>query len=295
MRQRRWLELLADYDCEICYHPGKANVVADALSGRNKSNHSEVTAESKAIWFYGTTGNSYVEMGKDNNGFRYKLYIKKLYLGTWRAISIISDPLTVISINGFCNQLQNAFGSTKKFELRNCKAKALDISVGDRVMLKVSSLKVEISVRMRTITPVNFKSLSSSLSSSSSLSTSSSSSSLDFQEICSSSDSYYGTSGTPDSIVRPLSLDVFTSCFFLAALASFTKVLSYLPFAVGGVFVLSDPTCFFLTLAFISIGQNSTHIVVDLMPRDNPISMVNISTSLAQFQFTLDLLELDDP
>ncbi|GKB14609.1 putative reverse transcriptase domain-containing protein [Tanacetum coccineum] len=32
MRQRRWLELLADYDCEICYHPGKANVVADALT-----------------------------------------------------------------------------------------------------------------------------------------------------------------------------------------------------------------------------------------------------------------------
>ncbi|GKC11896.1 putative reverse transcriptase domain-containing protein, partial [Tanacetum coccineum] len=32
MRQRRWLELLADYDCEIRYHTGKANVVADALS-----------------------------------------------------------------------------------------------------------------------------------------------------------------------------------------------------------------------------------------------------------------------
>ncbi|GJS76638.1 putative reverse transcriptase domain-containing protein [Tanacetum coccineum] len=32
MRQCRWLELLADYDCEIHYHPGKANVVADALS-----------------------------------------------------------------------------------------------------------------------------------------------------------------------------------------------------------------------------------------------------------------------
>nr|GEZ45187.1 retrotransposon protein, putative, Ty3-gypsy subclass [Tanacetum cinerariifolium] len=32
MRQRRWLELLADYDCEIRYHPGKANIVADALS-----------------------------------------------------------------------------------------------------------------------------------------------------------------------------------------------------------------------------------------------------------------------
>ncbi|GJS95355.1 putative reverse transcriptase domain-containing protein [Tanacetum coccineum] len=32
MRQHRWLELLSDYDCEICYHPRKANVVTDALS-----------------------------------------------------------------------------------------------------------------------------------------------------------------------------------------------------------------------------------------------------------------------
>ncbi|KAI3784114.1 hypothetical protein L1987_43206 [Smallanthus sonchifolius] len=32
MRQRRWVELLNDYDCAIRYHPGKANIVADALS-----------------------------------------------------------------------------------------------------------------------------------------------------------------------------------------------------------------------------------------------------------------------
>ncbi|GKB62506.1 putative reverse transcriptase domain-containing protein [Tanacetum coccineum] len=32
MRQRRWLELFSDYECEIKYHPGKANVVDDALS-----------------------------------------------------------------------------------------------------------------------------------------------------------------------------------------------------------------------------------------------------------------------
>jgi hypothetical protein len=32
LRQRRWLELIKDYDLEIHYHPGKANVVADALS-----------------------------------------------------------------------------------------------------------------------------------------------------------------------------------------------------------------------------------------------------------------------
>ena len=37
LRQRRWLELLKDYDCIIFYHPGKANVVADALSRKSIS------------------------------------------------------------------------------------------------------------------------------------------------------------------------------------------------------------------------------------------------------------------
>jgi hypothetical protein len=38
MRQRRWLELIKDYELEIHYHLGKANVVADALS-RKASRH----------------------------------------------------------------------------------------------------------------------------------------------------------------------------------------------------------------------------------------------------------------
>ncbi|GJR56034.1 putative reverse transcriptase domain-containing protein [Tanacetum coccineum] len=36
MRQRHWLELLSDYDCDIHYRPGKANVVADALSHKER-------------------------------------------------------------------------------------------------------------------------------------------------------------------------------------------------------------------------------------------------------------------
>jgi hypothetical protein len=35
MRRRRWLELIKDYELEINYQPGKANVVADALSRKS--------------------------------------------------------------------------------------------------------------------------------------------------------------------------------------------------------------------------------------------------------------------
>ena len=43
LRQRRWLELIKDYDLEIHYHPGKANVVADALSRMAKCNYTSAT------------------------------------------------------------------------------------------------------------------------------------------------------------------------------------------------------------------------------------------------------------
>nr|GEV95368.1 putative reverse transcriptase domain-containing protein [Tanacetum cinerariifolium] len=44
MRRRRWIKLLSDYDCEIRYHPDKANVVADALSRKERENPIRVRA-----------------------------------------------------------------------------------------------------------------------------------------------------------------------------------------------------------------------------------------------------------
>ncbi|GKC62694.1 retrotransposon protein, putative, ty3-gypsy subclass [Tanacetum coccineum] len=49
MRQRRWIEIFSDYDCKIRYHPGKANVVADAISRKERFKPTIVRAMNMTI------------------------------------------------------------------------------------------------------------------------------------------------------------------------------------------------------------------------------------------------------
>ena len=54
MRQRRWMELLEDYDFPLHYHPGKANVVVDALSRKSRGVLASVA--SREWWMLETVG-----------------------------------------------------------------------------------------------------------------------------------------------------------------------------------------------------------------------------------------------
>ncbi|GKA41867.1 putative reverse transcriptase domain-containing protein [Tanacetum coccineum] len=72
MRQRRWLELLSDYDCEIRYHPGKANVVVDALSRKERSKPLRTEAQKPENVKNEDVGGMLLENSKDSEKFRTK-------------------------------------------------------------------------------------------------------------------------------------------------------------------------------------------------------------------------------
>ncbi|GKE35312.1 putative reverse transcriptase domain-containing protein, partial [Tanacetum coccineum] len=70
MRQRRWLGLLSDYDCEIRYHPGKANVVVDALSRKEREPPLRTEAQKPENIKNKDVGGMLVENSKDPEKFR---------------------------------------------------------------------------------------------------------------------------------------------------------------------------------------------------------------------------------
>ena len=69
MRQRRWMEFLKDYDFTLHYHPGKANVVADALSRKSRGALASIASrEWRMLKTVGQFGLQYRKQAQDTLG-----------------------------------------------------------------------------------------------------------------------------------------------------------------------------------------------------------------------------------
>ncbi|GKC31763.1 putative reverse transcriptase domain-containing protein [Tanacetum coccineum] len=122
MRQRRWLELLSDYDCELRYHPGKANVVADALSRKSRPKPLRVRALVMTIGL--------------------NLPVQILNAQWWETFGVLG-PEIVRETTEKIIQIKHRLQASR--DRQRCYAdkrrKPLEFQVGDKVMLKVSPWK----------------------------------------------------------------------------------------------------------------------------------------------------------
>ncbi|KAL0292662.1 UNVERIFIED_CONTAM: hypothetical protein Sradi_6980500 [Sesamum radiatum] len=62
LRQKRWIELLKDYDCTIDFHPGKVNVVADALSRKSSNTLANLGSHNQTLLLEMRSMNTTVEV-----------------------------------------------------------------------------------------------------------------------------------------------------------------------------------------------------------------------------------------
>ncbi|GJS05997.1 putative reverse transcriptase domain-containing protein [Tanacetum coccineum] len=157
MRQHRWLELSSDYDCEIRYHPGKANVVADALSRKERNKPLRVRAlvlttgtqlDMSTAYHPQTDGQSdrtiqtledmlracVIDFGK---GWDRHLPLAKVGDAQLTGPEIIHE--TTENIIQIKKHIQAARDRQKSYADR--RRKPLNFEVGDEVMLKVSPWK----------------------------------------------------------------------------------------------------------------------------------------------------------
>nr|GEW72708.1 putative reverse transcriptase domain-containing protein [Tanacetum cinerariifolium] len=175
MRQHRWIELLSDYDCEIRYHPGKANVVADALSRKERepirvralvmtvhlSLHEKIrNAQSEAMKKKNVeeenlgrlikqifeihpdgTRNSCLEMGENNYGF----HCWTPENSEWSEVedSQLTGPELIRETNEKILQIKNLLSTARSRHKSyvDVRHRPLEFNVGDKVMRKVSPWK----------------------------------------------------------------------------------------------------------------------------------------------------------
>ncbi|GJV53130.1 putative reverse transcriptase domain-containing protein [Tanacetum coccineum] len=175
MRQRRWIELLSDYECEIKYHPGKANVVADALSRKErlKPRRSEASKDLKAPaeWLRGLE--RHFEQRADgkftslilgyslpliefsyNNSYHTSIKVcTSLRLCTGRnedpplimeevgESQLIGPEIVLEQLKDFKSRNDLKRERSRQKSYADKRRKPLEFEVGDRVLLKVSPWK----------------------------------------------------------------------------------------------------------------------------------------------------------
>ncbi|GJS16153.1 putative reverse transcriptase domain-containing protein [Tanacetum coccineum] len=109
IRQQRWIKLLSDYDCEICYHPRKANVVADALSRKEREN--PLRAEH----------------------MKPSGLLQQPEIPEWKWEKVTMDFVSGLPRTPSARSRQKSYA--------NLKRRLTEFEVGDKVMLKVSPWK----------------------------------------------------------------------------------------------------------------------------------------------------------
>ncbi|GJZ07016.1 putative reverse transcriptase domain-containing protein [Tanacetum coccineum] len=149
MRQRHWLELLADYDYEIRYHPGKANVIADALSQKEriKPIRSALGTQLDMSTTYHPVTDGQSERTIQTLEDMLRAYVidfrkrweRHLPLAKVRDVQLTRPEIiheTTKKIVQIRQRLQAARDRQRSYA--NVRRKPLEFQVGDRVMLKVS-------------------------------------------------------------------------------------------------------------------------------------------------------------
>ncbi|GJS16557.1 putative reverse transcriptase domain-containing protein [Tanacetum coccineum] len=131
LRQQRWIELLSDYDCEIRYHPGKANVMADALSRKERNKPLRVQALMMTIH------NDLPKQIREAQKEAMKRKNSKAGDSQLTNPELIHD--TTEKIIQIKNRLLTARSRQKLYADR--RTKPLEFKVSDMVLLKVSPWK----------------------------------------------------------------------------------------------------------------------------------------------------------
>nr|GEY37223.1 reverse transcriptase domain-containing protein [Tanacetum cinerariifolium] len=134
MRQRHWLELLIDYDCEICYHPGKPKLRRSKKKTSKLKTYEEWTKHLK-----------YIMMEPDVSRIKvgyHSLCRSPFYWAEVRDIQLTGPEIIHETIKKIVQIRQSLQASRdRQRSYANVRQKPLEFQVGHRVMLKVSSQK----------------------------------------------------------------------------------------------------------------------------------------------------------